>query len=118
MTLHWFHYSAKQKTSFVSQEKGGYFANVISRKRTAKQQKKIQGDIFPFSWKPHAKPQALLRTKKHTHNKISHIRILGIRMEQAWNGGSGGGKSLIIKRDYFHLHLKRFPVLAPLQATL
>ena len=83
----------KQKTSFVSQENGGYFANVSSRKRTAKQQKKIQGDIFLFRWKPHAKPQALLRTKKK-HKKISHIRILGIRMEQAWNGGSGGEKSL------------------------
>ena len=41
---------------------------------------------------------------------IGHIRILGIGLELAWNGGSCRGISL--KRDSCHLHLKRFPALA------
>ena len=40
-------------------------------------------------------------------SEIGHIRILGIGLELAWNGGSCGGISL--KRDQCHLHLKRFP---------
>ena len=38
---------------------------------------------------------------------IGHIRILGIGLELACNGGSCGGISL--KRDECHLHLKRLP---------
>ena len=41
---------------------------------------------------------------------IDHIRILGIGLELACNGGSCGGISL--KRDKCHLHLKRLPALA------
>ena len=39
-------------------------------------------------------------------------------MDLPWNGGSGERILLTIKGDYFHLHLKRFTVLALLQATL
>ena len=41
---------------------------------------------------------------------IDPIRIHGIGLELAWNGGSCGGISL--KRDECHLHLKRLPALA------
>jgi len=44
--------------------------------------------------------------------RMGYIRVLGIGLEQACNGGSCGGISL--KRDKFHLHLKRLPALASL----
>ena len=40
---------------------------------------------------------------------IGHIRILGIGLELAWNGGSCGGN---IKKRLMHLRFKRFPALA------
>ena len=47
-----------------------FFAYVISRKRKANQREKIQGDVFLFNSKPHAKTQALLREKKEkTQNR-------------------------------------------------
>jgi len=39
--------------------------------------------------------------------RIGHIRILGIGLELACKRGSCGGISL--KRDEYHLHLKRLP---------
>ena len=42
---------------------------------------------------------------------IDHIRILGIGLELACNGGSCGGISL--KREKCHLHLKRLPAETP-----
>ena len=47
-----------------------FFAYVISRKRKANQREKIQGNVFLFNSKPHAKIQALLRKKKEkTQNR-------------------------------------------------
>ena len=43
-------------------------------------------------------------------NLIGHIRILGIGLELACNGGSWGG--ILLKRDKCHLHLKRLTALA------
>ena len=67
----------KQKVSFVSRltidaawKTEGFFANIISRKRRAKQPKKIQGDVFLFNWKRHAKFQALLQKKKNTSDRL------------------------------------------------
>ena len=47
---------------------------------------------------------------EHFSGGVGHIRILGIGLELAWNGGSCGGISL--KRDECDLHLKRLPALA------
>lgn len=78
--------------------------------------------IFFYSIENHLQKFRHFREKKtHTHTiniQINHTYILGIEMALPWNGGSGERISLTIKGDYSHLHLKRFTVLALLQATL
>ena len=44
------------------------------------------------------------------HPRIGHIRILGIRLELAYNGGSCGG--IPLKIDQYNLHLKRLPCIS------
>ena len=47
-----------------------------------------------------------------TEEPIDRVRIFSFGLELACNGGSCGGISL--KREKFHLHLKRLPALASL----
>ena len=45
-----------------------FFAYVTSRKQKANQREKLQGGVFLFNSKPHAKIQALLKKKEKTQN--------------------------------------------------
>ena len=49
------------------------------------------------------------------YQSIGHIHTLNVGLELACNRGSCGGISL--KRDECHLHWKRFPKLASIQAS-